>query len=86
MIVFNARLFHRAGINHSADWRHSLTMNLCRPFMKQRMDWVRFIPTEIAEQLNDQARRIIGYDSRIPTSLEEFFLEEGQRLYKPGQE
>ena len=86
MIVFNARLFHRAGINNSKDWRHSLTMNVCRPFMKQRMDWVRFIPEEIANQLNAQARRIIGYDSRIPKSLDEFFRDESERLYKPGQE
>jgi hypothetical protein len=85
-IVFNARVVHRAGFNKTDAWRHSLTMNVCRPYMKQRMDWVRFIPENISSQLNQQARRIIGFDTRLPSSLEEFFVPEEQRLYKPNQE
>ncbi|MCR8635988.1 phytanoyl-CoA dioxygenase family protein [Paenibacillus radicis (ex Xue et al. 2023)] len=86
LIVFNARLWHRAGENTTNRWRHSLTMNICRPYMKQRMDWVRMIPQNISNQLNEQARRIIGFDTRLPTSLDEFFVEDDLRLYKPNQE
>ncbi len=86
LIIFNARVFHRAGENKTDQWRHSLTMNVCRPYMKQRCDWVRFIPTTITDKLNQQARRIIGFDTRLPTSLAEFYLEEDKRLYKPNQE
>jgi ectoine hydroxylase-related dioxygenase (phytanoyl-CoA dioxygenase family) len=85
VIVFNARLFHRSGVNQTREWRHALTMNACRSFMKQRMDWVRFVPREIAIGLNAQGRRLLGYDTRLPTSLEELNLPEGERLYKPGQ-
>ena len=85
LIVFNARVVHSTGFNHTDQWRHALTMNACRSYMKQRMDWVRFIPDEISNQLNQSARRIIGFDTRLPTSLEEFFLPEEQRLYKPNQ-
>lgn len=86
LIIFNARVWHRAGFNNSSEWRHSLTMNCCRPYMKQRMDWVRFIPQDISNQLNEQAKRVIGYDTRLPVSLEEFFVDEKNRLYKSGQE
>jgi ectoine hydroxylase-related dioxygenase (phytanoyl-CoA dioxygenase family) len=85
MILFDGRLFHRAGDNRTGAWRHALTMNACRSFMKQRFDWVRFIPAPIADALSPQARRIVGFDTRLPTSLEEFFLPEDRRLYKPGQ-
>ncbi|HVL07578.1 MAG TPA: phytanoyl-CoA dioxygenase family protein [Burkholderiaceae bacterium] len=85
LIIFNARLFHRTAPNFTDHWRHSMTVNACRSFMKQRMDWVRFIPVEIAAQLNDQARRLIGYDTRLPSSLEEFFVPEEKRLYKANQ-
>lgn len=85
MIVFNARLFHRSGVNRTQEWRHALTMNACRSFMKQRMDWVRFVPREIAAALNAQGRRLLGYDTRLPTCVEELYLPEDQRLYKPGQ-
>ena len=85
MIVFNARVFHRSGMNRTKQWRHALTMNACRSFMKQRMDWVRFVPEEIAARLGAQGRRLLGYDTRLPTSLEELQLPEDQRLYKAGQ-
>jgi ectoine hydroxylase-related dioxygenase (phytanoyl-CoA dioxygenase family) len=86
LIIFNARLWHAAGVNNTDKYRHALTMNVCRPFMKQRMDWVRFVPSKISDQLNSQSRRIIGFDTRIPSSLEEFFLPENERLYKSNQE
>lgn len=86
VIIFNARLWHRAGYNKTSIFRHALTMNVCRPFMKQRMDWVRFVPDSISTQLNDLGRRILGFDTRLPSSLQEFFLPEDQRLYKPNQE
>jgi ectoine hydroxylase-related dioxygenase (phytanoyl-CoA dioxygenase family) len=86
LIVFNARLWHRAGENHTEKFRHALTMNVCRPYMKQRMDWVRFIPESITNQLNSQARRILGFDTRLPSNLEEFFQPEELRFYKGNQE
>lgn len=85
-VIINARVVHRAGVNRTDHWRHALTMNVCRPYMKQRMDWVRFIPENISDQLNEQARRIIGFDTRLPSSLTEFYLPEEQRLYKANQE
>jgi ectoine hydroxylase-related dioxygenase (phytanoyl-CoA dioxygenase family) len=86
IIVLNARMWHAAGVNNTDSFRHALTINVCRPYMKQRMDWVRFIPNSIANQLNQQAKRIIGYDTRIPTNLDEFFQPEENRFYKGGQE
>ena len=85
LVVFQARLAHRSGANRSARWRHALTLNACRSWMKQRLDWVRFVPREIADQLGPQGRRLIGYDTRIPASLDELFLPEDQRLYKANQ-
>jgi len=85
LIVFHGRLVHRAGENQTDVWRHALTMNCCRSFMKQRMDWVRAVPAQLADRLNPQARRLLGYDTRLPASLQELFLPQGQRLYKPNQ-
>ncbi len=85
LIVFSARLFHRTGENQTDHWRHSMTLNACRSFMKQRMDWVRFVPDEVASKLNVQGRRLLGFDTRLPASLEELFVPEDQRLYKPNQ-
>jgi len=85
LIVFNARTFHRTTPSLDVNWRHSMTMNACRSFMKQRMDWVRTTPRQISDQLNEQARRLIGFDTRLPTTLDEFYVPLQERLYKPGQ-
>lgn len=85
LLVFNARLFHRAGQNGTSSWRHALTLNACRSFMKPRLDWVRMIPPALLDGFGPQARRLVGFDTRVPTSMEEFFLPADQRLYKPNQ-
>lgn len=85
LIIFNARLFHRSGENQTTAWRHALTMNACRSYMKQRIDWVRMIKPEYTASTGPQARRVLGFDTRLPASMEEFFRPENDRLYKPGQ-
>ena len=84
-IVFDARLFHRTGENKSDQFRHALTMNACRPYMKQRMDWVRFVPERISSALSARGRRVLGFDTRLPENLDEFFVPDNERLYKAGQ-
>ena len=85
LLVFNARMYHRTSKNNTNEWQHSMTLNACRSFMKQRMDWVRFVPKKLVTKLNPLARRLIGYDTRIPSNLDEFFLPKEDRLYKEGQ-
>jgi ectoine hydroxylase-related dioxygenase (phytanoyl-CoA dioxygenase family) len=86
LIVFHARMFHRAGVNRTDAWRHSLTMNCCRPFMKQRLDWVRLVPREIADSLNEMGRRVLGFHTRVPTTMDEYNVPAEKRLYRGGQE
>ena len=35
---FNARIWHAGGNNLTDKWRHALTINMCRAYMKQRID------------------------------------------------
>lgn len=52
----NARIVHSTGFNNTNQWRHALTLNTCRPYMKQRMDWVRFIPENITTHLTKEQK------------------------------
>ena len=87
VILFNARTFHREGINFTHNYRHSLTVNFCRCYMRQRFDFVRMAAASGSLLLmSESQRKLIGYDVRMPTSLDEFFMPEGKRLYKANQE
>jgi ectoine hydroxylase-related dioxygenase (phytanoyl-CoA dioxygenase family) len=85
MIVFNARLMHAAGVNTTATERHALTLNFCRSFMRQRFDFPRLVPTEVINRLGPDGQRLLGMNVRMPTNLDEFYLPEEKRLYKPNQ-
>lgn len=85
MILFHARLVHAAGTNRTGRTRHALTLNVCRSFMRQRFDFPRLVPESLIRGLGVEGRRFLGMNVRMPTSLEEFYLPEAQRLYKPNQ-
>ena len=84
-MIFNARTFHRGGRNETDQPRHGITMNVCRSYMRQRFDYPRLVPKEVVDQLGEVGRRFLGFNVRMPTSLEEYYLPEDQRLYKAGQ-
>jgi ectoine hydroxylase-related dioxygenase (phytanoyl-CoA dioxygenase family) len=86
MVMFNARLAHAAGVNQDTKTRHALTINLCRPYMRQRFDFPRLMPQHLLDKLGEDGKRLIGMNVRMPTSLDEFYLPVEQRLYQPGQE
>lgn len=85
MILFNGRLVHAAGANTTNRARHSLTINLCRSYMRQRFDLPRLVPADVINRLGEKGRRLIGMNVRMPASLQEFYLPADQRLYKPNQ-
>jgi len=85
MIIFLGRLWHMAGVNNTSTIRHSITINFCRSFMRQRFDYPRLVDENTLNTLNQQGKRLIGMDVRMPVSLDEFYLPEDQRLYKPNQ-
>ena len=84
-ILFNGRTWHRGGENRSDAWRHAATLNVCRSYMKQQFDWVRLVPREIVDRNPASFRQFLGYDVRVPTSLDEFYVPEASRLYKANQ-
>ncbi|MGD9996116.1 MAG: phytanoyl-CoA dioxygenase family protein [Ilumatobacteraceae bacterium] len=85
LVVFNARTWHYGGLNTTDEDRHAVTLNACRAYMRQRFDYPRLVGSERATSMSPTLRRILGFDVRVPTSLEEYYLPEDQRLYKANQ-
>ena len=84
-IMFNARTWHRGGVNRTGEPRHALTINACRSFMRQRFDYARLIDPDLLDHVGPLGRRFLGFNVRMPASLEEYYVPEEQRLYKGGQ-
>lgn len=85
LVVFNACTWHLGGTNTTDRERHAATLNAVRSFMRQRFDYPRMIPPEQQETLGPTLRRLLGFNVRVPTSLEEYYVPAEQRLYLAGQ-
>lgn len=81
-IVFNARTYHYGGLNTTGRARHAVTLNACRNWMKQRFDYPRMLSAEQVVALGPVGRRMVGMDSRIPASLDEYYVAPADRLFK----
>lgn len=81
---FNARTWHAGGNNESNAWRHALTINFCRPWMKQRLDIPKCIEnSEInTNKISKVSKQKLGFHSQIPVSYDEYYVEPNHRKFK----
>lgn len=88
VFFFNARLWHAGGANRTDTWRHALTMNVCRPYMKQRID----IPRAMAaagidvSDVPERALQKLGYLAQVPASYDEYYAPPAERKYRQPAE
>jgi ectoine hydroxylase-related dioxygenase (phytanoyl-CoA dioxygenase family) len=83
---FNARTWHRGGTNRTSAWRHALTLNMCRPFMKQRLDIPRMLAGRDLTGLPDRVLQKLGFLSQVPASLDEYYAPPDQRKFRQPAE
>lgn len=81
VVVWNSNLWHRAGVNYTDKPRRSITPELARPFMKQGFDYTQFCN----ERSSPWLKQILGYYSRTPQTLYEWYRKLDERFYKGDQ-
>lgn len=86
VFFFHARTWHRGGKNTTSEWRHGLTFNVCRPFMKQRLDIPRMLAGRDLSGLPERALQKLGFLSQVPASLDEYYAPPEKRKYKQPME
>jgi len=79
---FNARTWHRGGVNTTSDWRHGLTLNICRPFMKQRLDIPRMLGHLELSRFPERVIQKLGFLSQVPASLDEYYAPPEKRKFR----
>ena len=86
VFYFDARLWHAGGLNQTNHWRHALTLNMCRPFMKQRIDIPRAMAHTEHQSLPARVRQKLGFVSQPPASYDEYYAPAGQRTFEQKYE
>ncbi len=85
MIVFDSTLWHAAGDNRSGGDRMAINQQFTRSYVKQQIDYVRAIGDEVVEAQAPRTQQLLGWYSRVVTTLDEFYRPADQRLYRSGQ-
>jgi len=82
IIIWNSNIFHASGINKTTQIRRGLPITLSLPYYKQLLDYPRAIGYERKDEFSDKMQQILGYHNRVPSSLNEWYSPEENRLYK----
>jgi hypothetical protein len=85
ILLFDSLVVHAAAPNRSTAKRRAMTLCFGRPFMKPHMDWPRFLPESEVPGLTPCARQLLGYDARVPASLDEYYQPPERWTFKPDQ-
>ena len=85
MLVFDSTLWHCAGRNSSGKDRLAVNHQFTRSYVKQQIDYVRALGNGFVERLPERSRQLLGWYTRVVTSLEEYYRPGPERLYRSGQ-
>jgi hypothetical protein len=85
-LFFDSNLWHAAGLNTTAHKRRAFTLTFTKPFMKQQLDYSRSIGYDRLESMDEDVKQVVGYFSRTPTTLHEWYRKPAERFYRPGQD
>lgn len=85
MIVFDSTLWHAAGANESGHDRLAINQQFTRSFIKQQIDYVRALGDEVVLRQRPRTQQLLGWYTRVVTSLDEYYVPRDKRLYRPSQ-
>lgn len=83
--LFDSNVWHAAGSNTTPKVRRCITLTFTRPFFKPQIDYPRFVSAEYAAGLDEDMRQLLGFNSRMPTSLDEWYQPREKRFFKSDQ-
>jgi ectoine hydroxylase-related dioxygenase (phytanoyl-CoA dioxygenase family) len=85
MILFDSTLWHAAGPNRSENDRLAINHQFTRAFFKQQIDYVRALGDERVLAQPARTQQLLGWYTRVVTSLDEYYRPSAERLYRSGQ-
>jgi ectoine hydroxylase-related dioxygenase (phytanoyl-CoA dioxygenase family) len=85
MVVFDSTLWHAAGQNRSGSDRLGINHQFTRSFIKQQIDYIRVLGDEKVEAQPPRTQQLLGWYTRVVTSLDEYYQPAEKRLYRSGQ-
>lgn len=85
LVMFNSNVWHAAGANTTHKPRRSLTPMFSRPFIKQGYDYPRALGHCHKSYFSKYMQQVLGYNSLVPESHEDWYRPKEERFYQGDQ-
>ena len=85
VMIFDSQVWHAAGANTTDAPRRCLTLTFTRPSVKQQMDYPRLVGWDRGAAMSPKVQQLLGYLSRTPSTLDEWYQPPERRFYRRGQ-
>jgi len=85
MVVFDSTLWHAAGLNGSGRDRVAVNHQFTRSFIKQQIDYVRAVGDAAVLAQPPRTQQLLGWYTRVVTSLDEYYQPPENRPYRARQ-
>lgn len=86
ILIFNANVWHSSAPNKTQEDRKAIPFTISKSFMKQLLDYPRAIGYDKMDSFSTEIQQLLGYHSRVPASLDEWYQPEDKRYYKKNQD
>lgn len=86
ILIFNANVWHASAPNKTQSDRKAIPFTVSKSFMKQLLDYPRAIGYDKMDTFSYEMQQFLGYHSRMPASLDEWYQPEDKRFYKKDQD
>jgi len=86
MLIFDSNVWHSSAPNTTEHGRRGIPITISRSFLKQLLDYPRAIGYEKMGFFSQELQQFLGYHSRVPASLDEWYQPEDKRFYKKNQD
>ncbi|HEV2475478.1 MAG TPA: phytanoyl-CoA dioxygenase family protein [Candidatus Dormibacteraeota bacterium] len=85
MVIFDSTAYHAAGPNTSGADRLAINHQFTRSYVKQQIDYVRALGADVVLAQPPRTQQLLGWYTRVVTSLDEYYQPPEKRLYRSGQ-
>lgn len=86
ILIFDSNIWHSSAPNYTENDRLAIPFTLSKSHMKQLLDYPRAIGYDKIDSFSTELQKLLGYYSRVPSSIDEWYQPEEKRLYKKNQD
>lgn len=79
-------VYHAGGDNHTDQWRHAISISMCRPWMKQRLDIPRLMANTDMTGVSERVLQKLGFHAQVPASYDEYYAPPERRKFRQKAE